>query len=203
MERCDAKELKKILRKEIRAKIESLDSEYCIQADRDIFKQVTELEAYKQGKAIFCFVGTKREIDTAPIINHALSLGKQVAVPKCRSKGIMDARLIQSLSDLRVGFYGIMEPDEYAPCLGPEKVDLAIIPCLSCSSSGKRLGYGGGYYDRYLEHVTGLKAVICRRQIMRDDIPVEDHDQDVDLVICEENIWRLGENDLFVSGGNS
>ena len=188
MERCDAKELKKILRKEIRAKIEILDPEYCIQADRDIFKQVTELEAYKQGKAIFCFVGTKREIDTAPIINHALSLGKQVAVPKCRSKGIMDARLIQSLSDLRVGFYGIMEPDEYAPCLGPEKVDL---------------GYGGGYYDRYLEHVTGLKAVICRRQIMRDDIPVEDHDQDVDLVICEENIWRLGENDLFVSGGNS
>ena len=58
MERCDAKELKKILRKEIRAKIESLDPEYCIQADRDIFKQVTELEAYKQGKAIFCFVGT-------------------------------------------------------------------------------------------------------------------------------------------------
>ena len=53
MERCDAKELKKILRKEVRAKIESLDPEYCIQADRDIFKQVTELEAYKQGKAIF------------------------------------------------------------------------------------------------------------------------------------------------------
>ena len=63
MERCDAKELKKILRKEVRAKIETLDPEYCIQADRDIFKQVTELEAYKQGKAIFCFVGTKGEIE--------------------------------------------------------------------------------------------------------------------------------------------
>ena len=59
----------------------------------------------------------------------------------------------------------------------PEEIDLAVIPCCTCSQTGRRLGYGGGYYDRYLGRVAGVKAVICRDRIMRDDIPVEEHDQ--------------------------
>ena len=75
--------------------------------------------------------------------------------------------------------------------LQPEEIDLAVIPCCTCSHTGKRLGYGGGYYDRYLGRVEGMKAVICRERIMRDDIPVEEHDQAVDMVISEGGTWRM------------
>lgn len=193
MEPNEIKELKKAMRKEIIAQVTALDSEYCIQADDGIFRSVVRLREYEEADTIFCFAGTKAEIHTAPILLHALNHGKQVAVPKCTGKGIMEACLIHSLGELKEGAYGIPEPDNSAARLRPEDIGLAVIPCLSCSSSGKRLGYGGGYYDRYLSRVNGVKAVICRGKTMREDIPVEAHDQAVDMVISENGIWRLQE----------
>ena len=99
--------------------------------------------------------------------------------------------LIDSLEDLEDGSYGIQEPRNDAVRIQPEEIDLAVIPCCTCSQTGRRLGYGGGYYDRYLGRVAGVKAVICRDRIMRDDIPVEEHDQAVDMVISEAGIWRM------------
>lgn len=187
----EIKELKKAMRREIMEQVSALDPKYCIQADEAIFRAVTGLKEYIKASVIFCFMGRRSEIDTAPIITHALSQGKRVAVPKCTGKGIMKACLIHSLKDLKAGAYGISEPDDSAPRLEPEEIGLAVIPCLSCSSSGKRLGYGGGYYDRYLMQVKGVKAVICRGEIMREDIPVEKHDQAVDMVIWENGIRRV------------
>lgn len=183
--------MKKAMRMEMKAYVSRLDSEYCIQADRAIFREVTSLREYEEADAIFCFVGTEHEIDTAPVINHALEHGKGVAVPRCTGKGIMEACLIRSLEDLKTGFYGLSEPDEGADRLRPEEIGFAVVPCLTCSSSGKRLGYGGGYYDRYLPHIRGVKALLCRGRVMREAIPVEDHDQTVDLVISENGVLRL------------
>ena len=73
----------------------------------------------------------------------------------------------------------------------PKEIDLALIPCLSCGRDGHRLGYGGGYYDRYLNQVKGTLAVLCRRVLMCDEIPIEDHDKNMDFVICEEGILNI------------
>lgn len=185
------RDLKKAMRREIKEYVGELDPEYCIQADDAIFRAVTRLREYEQARTIFCYVGTSHEINTAPIIKHALSRGKVAAVPRCTGKGIMQACVIRSLDDLKEGFYGLFEPDSRSACLRPEEIGFAVIPCLSCSSSGKRLGYGGGYYDRYLPGVKGVKAVLCRGRVMREDIPMEDHDQTVDLVISENGVRRL------------
>lgn len=188
----DLEERKKALRQEIKAAAAALDEGYTKEADLEIFSHVAGLPEYEQAGTLFCFVGTSGEIDTAPILEDALRKGKRVGVPKCTARGIMEVREIWSLGDLEAGKYGILEPGKDAPVIQPEEINLAIVPCMSCSHDGRRLGYGGGYYDRYLVRTRAVKAVICRERIMRADIPVELHDQLMDMVISEHGVRRLG-----------
>ena len=85
----------------------------------------------------------------------------------------------------------ILEPVDTCEKISPKEIDLALIPCLSCGRDGHRLGYGGGYYDRYLNQVKGTLAVLCRTILMCDEIPTEDHDKNMDFVICEEGILNI------------
>lgn len=183
-------EKKKQLRQEVKLLVENLDEAYCRQTDAEILERVTSLPEYVQAETVFCFVGRRDEIDTVPILTDAWKRGKRVCVPKCAGKGLMDAYLIRGMDDLQAGSFGILEPGDHAKKMMPEEIDLVLVPCLSCSRSGKRLGYGGGYYDRYLEKVTAPKAVLCRSRVMREDIPVEDHDLTMDLVISEDYVGR-------------
>ena len=80
-------------------------------------------------------MGTAGEIHTKPLIHAALDQGKRVAVPKCISKGIMEARQIRSLGELYPGSYGIEEPEKAAEIIGPEEISLALVPCLTCSGT--------------------------------------------------------------------
>ena len=182
----DLEERKKALRQEIKAAAVALDEGYTKEADLEIFSHVAGLSEYEQAGALFCFLGTSGEIE------DALRKGKRVGVPKCTARGIMEVREIRSLGDLEAGKYGILEPGAEAPVIQPEEINLAIVPCMSCSHDGRRLGYGGGYYDRYLVRTRAVKAVICRERIMRADIPVEPHDQLMDMVISEHGVRRLG-----------
>ena len=183
---------KKALRHEIKEAVAALDEGYTREADTRIFRYVTGLPEFEQAGTLFCFVGTSGEIDTAPILEEALRLGKRVGVPRCISRGVMEVGEIRSLQDLEPGKYGILEPGVHAPVIQPEEISLAIVPCMSCSHDGRRLGYGGGYYDRYLDRTRAAKAVICRERVMRHDIPVEPHDQIMDMVISEDGVRRLG-----------
>lgn len=183
-------EQKKKMRTEVKQYRRELPAEYCRQSDSAIFSLVTGLNAFKQADVIFCFVGTVEEVDTMPVIQEAWRLGKRVGVPLCVHKGIMEVREIFERADLQVGSYDILEPKQGLPVISPEEIELAIVPCLSCSHDGKRLGYGGGYYDRYLVRVRAPKAVVCREQLMRNDIPVDEYDLRMNLVISEDGVWR-------------
>lgn len=183
-------EQKKKMRTEVKQYRRELPAEYCRQSDSAIFSLVSGLNEFKQADVIFCFVGTAEEVDTMSVIQEAWRLGKRVGVPLCVHKGIMEVRQIFECADLQAGFYDILEPKKDMPLIVPEEIELAIVPCLSCSHDGKRLGYGGGYYDRYLMHVRAPKAVVCREQLMRNDIPVAEYDLRMNLVISEEGVWR-------------
>lgn len=181
-------ERKRQLRQAVKLQIQELDEGYCKKADERIFRRVISLPEYGQADTVFCFVGTHTEIDTVPILKDAWKRGKRVCVPKCIGKGMMNACQISGMDDLQVGSYGILEPGEDAQVILPGEIDLALVPCLSSSRDGKRLGYGGGYYDRYLSQVTALKAVLCRSRMMRESIPVDRYDVQMDMVICEAGI---------------
>ena len=184
-------EQKKELRELIRRQVTALPATYCEKADKAIWKYVTTLPEYEQAGTIFCYVGTKLEINTVPILKTALEQGKRVGVPLCVAKGIMEVRQIRKLSDLKVGSYNILEPQAGSELIKPDEIDLGLIPCCTCNEKGQRLGYGGGYYDRYLSQSGFTRAVLCRSRIMQADIPMVDYDMTMDVVISETGVMRV------------
>ncbi len=184
-------ELKNKLRREVKEQIKLLDIKYCEETNTRIQEAILKLPEYKAAKTIFCFVGTREEIDTTIILQDALNQGKCVTVPKCIGKGIMVAYQIESLAQLKEGAYGILEPDASKSIeISPSQIELALIPCLSANRKGQRIGYGGGFYDKYLEQTDAMRVVLCREQLMREDIPVEKYDRLMDVVVSEEKVVR-------------
>ena len=151
-----------------------------------------KLEEYQSAGCVFCYVSTEKEMDTFSVLQAILQSGKRLGVPKCMEKGIMNVYEIHSLQELHPGAYGILEPKEDPERLiQPGAIDFAFIPCISCDRSGRRLGHGGGYYDRYLEKTHCVKAVLCREELLVDEIPVEEHDLRMDLVISEKGCYKM------------
>ncbi|MEG2700346.1 MAG: 5-formyltetrahydrofolate cyclo-ligase [Hungatella sp.] len=185
------KDRKQWLRQEMKCRLLKLDARYMERADAQIAESVMQLEAYRRAEVIFCYVGTAREIDTRRVMEASLAMGKIVGIPRCLLEGRMEVRRIMCLTDTHPGVYGIPEPDASCPVIPPEKLELAIVPCLSCSTTGIRLGHGGGYYDRYLAEVPGCKIALCRELLLCDEIPMEAHDLLMDLVLTENRVMTM------------
>lgn len=188
------KEQKKELRTKVKEKISKLSRRETEEPDKKILHQIKSLAEYKNADTIFCYVSTEKEINTIPLLQEILDSGKRLGVPKCTGKGIMDAYEIQNLEQLKIGSYGILEPGEECDIiLDPTEIQFSIIPCISCNRKGERLGHGGGFYDRYLEKMPEdcEKAILCRESLMCDEIPTEEHDERMDLVISENGIIRI------------
>jgi 5-formyltetrahydrofolate cyclo-ligase len=180
------KQEKNKLRKNAKSKISLLSKEHCQKVNEIICNKVINLPEYSQAKTIFCYVGTIDEINTLPILKHALENGKALAVPKCTDKGMMEAYQINSLEELEPGKYGILEPVSTCFVIEPANIELVIVPCLACTKDGNRLGSGGGYYDRYLKRVDCNKIALCRSELIVETLPVGKHDVKMDKVITDE-----------------
>lgn len=179
------------LRREIAACQQALDDSYRRMSDRDIFAMASVLAEYRSAPALFCYVSVGKEADTRRLLDHALTEGKRVAVPLCTGDGVMEAREIQGIDDLVPGKYGLLEPKPDCPELDPGAISLAVVPCVTCSHTGARLGHGGGYYDRYLAGLRCPAICLCREALMREDIPEEPHDRRMDAVITEKGVFRM------------
>ena len=185
-------EEKQRLRRTMRALERQLSDKYKAASSRSICALLLAMPEYQAASAVFCFVGTDHEIDTRPILAHALAAGKRLSVPRCTGPGIMELRQLRSLEELSPGAYGIPEPPESAPVMNPDDVDLAILPCLTCSHLGQRLGQGCGYYDRFLSNYRGGTALLCREKLIREEIPLEPHDYPIPWVLTETGLYEDG-----------
>ena len=182
-------EQKKSLRTCVRRQERELDPAYKKAADQAIMARICALPEYQAANTVFCFVGTEREIDTAPLMEDILRRGKGLLVPLCAGPGIMELRQIMALSQLRTGAYGILEPQMSAPMIEKTKVDFAVIPCISCDRHGHRLGQGGGYYDRFFQECSVPAVLVCREALIQEQIPVEKHDVIFDRVVTEAAVY--------------
>ncbi|MDD3347846.1 5-formyltetrahydrofolate cyclo-ligase [Oscillibacter sp.] len=185
-------EEKRRLRKSIRELESQLSARYRRESDAAITAHLLAMPSFQAAKAIFCFVGTAHEIDTRPILEHALSSGKILCVPLCVEPGRMELRQITALAQLAPGTCGILEPQENAPLVLPDEVDFSILPCLTCNHCGHRLGKGGGYYDRFLSQYRGGTVLLCREHLIREEIPLEPHDYPVPWVLTERGLYEDG-----------
>lgn len=177
---------KAALRREAAAAEAALTSSERHLSDDAILRHVLHAPEYRRAGTVFAFVGRGSEIDTAPLLRQVLADGKRLCVPLCTAPGVMECREVRDLTVLRPGAYGISEPPDNAPAVPPECVDLAIIPCAGAVADGRRLGRGGGYYDRFLAQYTGDALLLCRERLLCPSIPQEIHDIRVPAVVTEQ-----------------
>lgn len=182
----DKRELRKCFLRQTAA----LGEEYRQRADAAMARRLYALPEFAAAGVVFCYVGVKQEVATRGILAAALAAGKTVCVPKCFANGIMQARQITDLAQLRPAAFGLLEPEEAAPLVGPGAIHFCVVPCIAADRQGNRLGYGGGYYDRYLPQVRGYTACLCRHRLLQASLPQEPHDLPVQLVLTEEEYIR-------------
>ena len=89
--------------------------------------------------------------------------------------------------------FGIPEPGEQCPEIAPEEIDLCLVPALACDASGIRLGYGGGFYDRFLPQTAACRMVLCAQERFLQQVPAEQHDMHCDCVVTENEVMRVYE----------
>lgn len=180
---------KKTLRRIVAQILKALPEEYRVSASANIQDQVLASEEYRRAERIFLYIAMPTEPDTGRIIERALSDGKEVYVPKCVSKTEMIAVRIRSTDDLKPGAYGILEPQDCSETIEANEPDLIIVPCVSASKDGKRLGHGAGYYDRFLKGNADKTLCLCFEKVLTPDIPMDENDVFMHRVIFDETKW--------------
>ena len=186
-------ESKKQLRQKVLARAAKLEADYKKKSSRAITELLLTMEEFQKAKTVFCFVGRRNEVDTRDIIALCFEQGKTVAVPLVISKGVMEAKEIKSLDSLEIGINNILEPPASARTLDKFEIDFGIIPCVTCSHKGDRLGFGGGFYDRYMRDSDFTRACVCYEKLTEENIPMSRYDLKVDYLITEIGILSFKE----------
>jgi 5-formyltetrahydrofolate cyclo-ligase len=161
--------------------------------DFDIFNILISSEEYKRCDALFIYVSKPIEVGTRSIMAHAFKAGKTVAVPKCNAQSqAMFFYKVTSFDDLEKGRFQIYEPIK-GKCAKIKNFSngICIVPGFCFDISGYRLGYGKGYYDRFLENFKGTKIGVCYSNYIFEKPPRDKHDQKVDILVTEKNAWKV------------
>jgi len=158
---------------------------------------VTQTREFQEASTIMLFMNFRDEVETTELAQIVLDLGKRLVLPRCAPKGVLIPALIEDLEkDIESGMWGIREPKkEELTKVDPLEIDCILVPGAAFDTQGNRLGYGGGYYDRFfgrLAEGTPKIALAFHCQIV-DRIPVEFYDKKVDMLITEQGIMRFKE----------
>lgn len=188
----NVKEEKRRLRARCKKLRESCPPEVKARLDKALTERVLGMEEYKACETLFIFVSSPIECDTRQIIADALRRGKRVAVPRCADKaGKMAFYYIHSFDDLSRGTFGLEEPD---PQTCERVTDLSsgfcIVPGLCFDLEGYRVGFGKGYYDRFLDAFGGVTAGICYTKYTEKQLPRGAFDRHTDILVTEKFINR-------------
>ncbi|MBM7660842.1 5-formyltetrahydrofolate cyclo-ligase [Bacillus mesophilus] len=181
---------KKELRLQVKERLESLSTYEFQQNCEKVAYQLYNTNVWMKSKTIGITISRGREIETRQIIERAWKEGKKVAVPKCYSEQHkMEFYFITSFEQLEVVFFGLQEPvlalTEHAPA---NDLELLIVPGICYTEKGYRIGYGGGYYDRYLEHYQQDTVSLLLECQLVPEIPVYSYDLPIQKLISEERI---------------
>ena len=175
---------KKALRKAIGAKKSALSAQEIARRSAILAERLFETPQYRDCASLYAYLSFNQEVRTNPIIERAWADGKRVAVPKVIGKEMVFIWL-DSYDQLGPGYYGITEPIEDGP-VADDRTALVLMPGLAFDPEGHRVGYGGGFYDRFLEAEPDHPLVaLCYDFQLFDHLEVESHDIPVDRVITD------------------
>lgn len=187
---------KSLLRKQILEKRNQMKNSEVIDKSKVICKKVAALDEYKKSRTVLLYYPYNNEVETFSLAEMALSEGKTVAFPKSElvdGKPNLDFYIVDNLDHFVNGYKGIMEPDtfNFEPEKFMENADLCIVPGVVFSADGARIGYGKGFYDRYLtDNAPGTVIGIGFENQIVPEIGSEDTDVKMNIVVTEKNIYR-------------
>jgi len=173
---------KKELRRQIREQKRAMTEEQIVTASEKLGQLFADSELYRQAKTVYGYLPYNQEVRTVPMLQQALADGKRVAVPKVYGEE-MKFIYLTDLSRVAAGYAGIPEPVDDGP-VADDPTALVLMPGLAFDRQGRRIGYGGGFYDRFLaEEPNHPTLALCYSFQMVDAIPTEEFDVPVDCVL--------------------
>lgn len=173
---------KQDLRKQIREKKKQMSESEILSRSTHLAAQFFETDVYKNAKTLYGYLPYNQEVRTVPILEQALRDGKSVAVPKVYGEEMRFIRL-DNLSRVAKGYAGIPEPIDDTP-VAEDKTALVLMPGLAFDPQGHRIGYGGGFYDRFLSLEPNHPTVaLCYDFQVLEHLETEEFDIPVDLVL--------------------
>lgn len=175
--------MKKELRRkllEIRKNIKNKDEK-----SEKIAKTLLSQPFFEKAQTIMVYLSYRDEVDTLRLIEEMLALGKRLCAPVCKSGGVMVVKEFRSINELVSGAYGILEPQ------GEEvtDIDLVIVPGVGFNERLHRIGYGAGYYDRFLQDFDSITCGLFYDE-QRADFKEATHDLPLDYIITETKILK-------------
>lgn len=174
--------MKNTIRKQAIEKRRTLD---CIELSNEIVKNLISVKEYQKSKNIICYYPLNYEVNTKILLENKL---KNWYLPRVNGESLE----ICPCSNLKKGSFGIIEPQS-KPIKYYENIDMVIIPACAADRKGYRLGWGKGYYDRFLPKLDNkcIKVIVIYSQLLYDSVFPEKHDIKADLIVTDKEILRL------------
>lgn len=178
---------KKEVRRHYQKKRSELSNEKRKELDAILFDKTVNSEEFKSAEIILAYYPIRNEPDILPIAYHALYCGKKVAFPISHTDTYeLSFKFVKDISELNSGAYSIPEPKDTCETYDNEANAFCIVPALAFDRMGYRIGYGKGFYDRFLSNFTGISVGLCYRDFLCDHLPTENTDQKVDMIITDK-----------------
>jgi 5,10-methenyltetrahydrofolate synthetase len=195
------KSTKPYLRKAVLARRDAVDAGTRAALSRAIIDGIIGLDIYRRSGVVLAYVGFGSELQTDAFVSRVLDDGKVLVLPRVnREERRLDIHEVKDPArQLQAGTWGIREPKPArCPRAKPEAIDFALVPGVAFDPKGGRLGYGGGYYDRLLAGCSASFPLLVAGAFelqMVEEVPVEEHDVLVDLVVTEGGLYAADPSD--------
>ena len=176
--------MKAELRKQVLQEMKAISREQKQAIDQALTEGLLQHPFYQEANTIATYLSFPHEFQTQGLIEQALKDGKKVLIPKTYPKGRMDFVVYNPQQLVKTSF-GLLEPQGDLEVVDVSQIDLIHVPGLAFTREGYRIGYGGGYYDRYLKHFPGHTLSTIYPCQIQDFIP-ENHDIPVQEVLIDE-----------------
>ncbi len=182
--------IKSQYREKLKARRGALSSQERAQKSREIFKHLQSLPELEESTSVFCFISYGSEVETHSLIDSLIKDDRKIAVPSIIDKNQMVAREFKDWKSLEKDSLGILSPAPGATEV--KSVDITLTPGLGFTPQGHRIGYGRGYYDRWFaNHLAGVKIALAFDVQICEELPVEEYDVKIDIIVTESAIIRL------------
>lgn len=185
---------KHCLRQRYRLIRDGFDKEFIDRASSSACEKLIKTKEFECADTVLMYYPINGELSPLKVFDFCIGSGKKVAFPVCRNEdNSLIFRQVSSLAQLQAATLEIPEPTDDRPSVTPNERTLCIVPAIALGKNGERLGYGGGYYDKFLADFVGKSAGFVYSELVTDDIPQEKFDVKLDMIITESEVHYVAQ----------